>query len=273
MMTQGSSIRSRPPRSTDSASSNGASAGSSAAGHGSASGALDAIASPIAPRSREATRVALLSPKTMSLEPVNLTALQSQLPIVETFHSIQGEGTWAGTNAFFIRLGGCDVGCPWCDTKESWNAKRHPLMSLEALVAEVDQRHPRLVVITGGEPCMHDLTELTAALRSTGARLHLETSGAYPLSGQFDWITLSPKFHRLPQPEFYGQANELKVVIASIQDFVWAETQLAQVSPTVPSYLQPEWGTPAAKDWVFEYVLSHPRWQMSLQTHKFLGIR
>ena len=195
------------------------------------------------------------------------------LPVVETFHSIQGEGTWAGTSAYFIRLGGCDVGCPWCDTKQSWNPKRHPLRTIEELVAEARAANPAIVVITGGEPLMHDLSALTGQLKEAGLQTHLETSGAHPFSGTFDWVTFSPKRFKPPHASIYAQASELKVVIGDEADLAWAEQQAAQVSSIVAKLLQPEWETPGSRDCVFAYVLKHPQWRVSLQTHKFLGVQ
>jgi organic radical activating enzyme len=194
-------------------------------------------------------------------------------PIVETFHSIQGEGAWTGVNAFFIRLGGCDVGCPWCDTKQSWNAKRHPQRQVQDLAEEVQKANPAIAVITGGEPLMHDLKPLTTAIKSLGIRVHLETSGAHPFSGYFDWVTFSPKQFKPPHSSIYPQAGELKVVIAQSEDFIWAEQQASLVSSQTLKYLQPEWNTPTSKDLIFEYVLRHPQWRISLQTHKLLEIQ
>ena len=195
------------------------------------------------------------------------------LPIVETFHSIQGEGSWAGTNAYFIRLAGCDVGCPWCDTKQSWNPKRHPQREVGQLVAAAQAATPKIVVITGGEPLMHDLTAITQQLRQAGLQVHLETSGAHPFSGTFDWVTFSPKRFKPPHPSIYPQVNELKVVVADESDLVWAEQQAAQLSPTVDKRLQPEWETAGSQQIVFDYVLKNPGWRVSLQTHKFLGVQ
>ena len=194
-------------------------------------------------------------------------------PIVETFHSVQGEGYWTGVNAFFIRLGGCDVGCPWCDTKQSWNAKRHPKCSVTELEAAVKTTHPAIVVITGGEPLMHDLNPLTQALHDSGMRVHLETSGAHPLSGDFDWITLSPKKSKPPVESIYDRVQELKVVVANSSDLEWAEMQAEKVPATTFKYLQPEWNTPASGELIFNYVLAHPDWRISLQTHKFMRVR
>lgn len=194
-------------------------------------------------------------------------------PVVETFHSLQGEGYWQGASAFFIRLAGCDVGCPWCDTKESWPQKNHPAIALEDLVGQVIRAQPEIVVITGGEPLMHDLQPLTAALQGTSQSLNLETSGSHPFSGNFDWVTLSPKPFKLPHPSVYGQVSEIKVVIDRPSDFEFAEAQSAQVSPQARRYLQPQWHCPESPQWICDYVRSHPQWRLSLQTHKFLGIR
>ncbi len=193
-------------------------------------------------------------------------------PITETFHSLQGEGTWAGSNAFFIRLGGCDVHCPWCDQKETWKTQGHPRSGVESLVNEAVAANPSFVVITGGEPLLHDLVPLCQALKNRGLRLHLETSGAYPLTGQFDWITLSPKPYKPPHGDIYTQASELKIIISQPQDFLWAETEAAKVKD-IPLYLQAEWGTQNIHQSIFDYILEHPPWRLSLQTHKYLGVR
>lgn len=194
-------------------------------------------------------------------------------PIVETFHSIQGEGAHTGVSAFFIRLGGCDVACPWCDTKESWNAKRHPQRSIIELVEEVKQAQPAIAVITGGEPLLHDLTPLTEEIKQQNIPVHLETSGSHPFSGQFDWITFSPKQFLAPHPTIYPQVNELKVVITNEYDLKWAEQQSALVPPQTLKYLQPEWSTSKSRDLIFQYVLQNPQWRISLQTHKLLQVR
>jgi 7-carboxy-7-deazaguanine synthase len=194
-------------------------------------------------------------------------------PIVETFHSVQGEGAWAGVSAFFIRLGGCDVYCPWCDQKESWNAKRHPMRSPLSIAQEVKIINPAIVVITGGEPLMHDLNPLTQHLRELGLRVHLETSGAHPFSGEFDWVTFSPKRYKLPHQSIRDRVNELKVVVANTEDLQWAEQQASTIPPEAVKYLQPEWNTPESQQLIFDYVLQHPQWRISLQTHKFLGVR
>lgn len=195
------------------------------------------------------------------------------LPVVETFHSVQGEGVWAGTNAFFIRLAGCDVGCPWCDTKHSWNVRRHPQRLITDLIAEAKAANPAIVIITGGEPLMHDLSSLSNGLRAAGLRVHLETSGAYPFSGSFDWITFSPKRSKPPHESIYSLASELKVVVSEQADLSWAEDQATKIPTAAVRLLQPEWGTPDSYSLIFDYVLSHPEWRISLQTHKFTNIR
>jgi 7-carboxy-7-deazaguanine synthase len=195
------------------------------------------------------------------------------LPIVETFHSVQGEGLWTGTSAFFIRLGGCNVGCPWCDTKESWNANRHPQQTVKSLVQAAIATPSVFVVITGGEPLMHDLTSLTAELHQAGLRIHLETSGAYPLSGQFDWITLSPKRFKPVHSSLYSMVNELKIVVTDATDFDRAEDVKANVPTEAIYFLQPEWNTPESYSLITQYVLQHPEWRISLQTHKLMGVR
>lgn len=195
------------------------------------------------------------------------------LPVVETFHSVQGEGFWAGSNAFFIRLAGCDVGCPWCDTKHSWPMDKHPEHELSDLVTAAMRLNPSMVVITGGEPLMHDLTDLTFELRAVGLSVHLETSGAHPLSGQFDWITLSPKRFKPPVEAIYRHVDELKVVVGDRADIHWAELAAQKAPAKAIKILQPRWESKIGQQLVFEYVLTHPEWRVGLQTHKFLGVR
>ncbi len=205
---------------------------------------------------------------------VELDTLNSVcLPVVETFHSVQGEGTWTGVNAFFIRLGGCDVGCTWCDSKVTWNSKRHPIRSIAELTEEAASVTPAIVVVTGGEPLMHDLNPLTSLLKQAGLRSHLETSGAYPFSGNFDWVTFSPKKFKPPHESVYAHVQELKVVVVNADDLQWAEQQATLVQAKALKYLQPEWNTLSSQNLVFEYVLKHPEWRISLQTHKFLKVR
>jgi organic radical activating enzyme len=196
------------------------------------------------------------------------------LPVVETFHSVQGEGASTGVSAFFIRLAGCDVGCTWCDTKESWNPKRHQERNVAELTQEAKEKAPCIVVVTGGEPLMHDLNPLTSSLRAAGLRVHLETSGAYPFSGCFDWVTLSPKTTKPPHESVYPHVSELKVVVVNSRDLEWAQQQAAKVPTSALKYLQPEWNTHvASQSLIVEYIKQHPEWRLSLQTHKFLGVR
>ncbi|RMF20581.1 MAG: 7-carboxy-7-deazaguanine synthase QueE, partial [Cyanobacteria bacterium J083] len=150
-------------------------------------------------------------------------------PVVETFHSVQGEGYWTGVNAFFIRLGGCDVHCPWCDQKETWSSKGYPLVKSVELAHIAEASNCAIVIITGGEPLLHDLLPLTTSLKNLGLRIHLETSGAHPLRGEFDWLTFSPKPYRAPQQSVISQADELKVVIQKPEDIIWAETQAKNI--------------------------------------------
>ncbi len=197
-------------------------------------------------------------------------------PVVEIFHSVQGEGAWAGVNAVFIRLGGCDVHCSFCDTKESWNANLHPLQSIDDIAQTVGRIKPAIAVITGGEPLMHNLDPLTATIGLITKKqipIHLETSGAHPKSGNFDWVTLSPKQFKPPHASVYGQVQELKIVVSNPNDLQWAELQSTRVSSDTLRYLQPEWGNPQAQALTLDYILAHPQWRMSLQTHKYLGVR
>lgn len=194
-------------------------------------------------------------------------------PVMEHFYTLQGEGYHTGRAAYFIRLGGCDVGCVWCDVKESWDATKHPLMRVDEIAALVGQNPGSIAVITGGEPCMHDLTELCNALHGAGVKTHIETSGAHPLSGSLDWITLSPKKFKAPLDECLAQASELKVVIYHKSDMEWAEQHAAKVSPQCRLYLQPEWSKrEAITPLIIEYIKQHPQWQLSLQTHKYINI-
>ena len=195
------------------------------------------------------------------------------LPVMEHFYTIQGEGFHQGRAAYFIRLGGCDVGCVWCDVKDSWDAGRHPLRAIEELVSEIKQYPVKIAVVTGGEPLMHDLGELTQQLQAAGLRTHMETSGSSPLSGSWDWITLSPKKFKAPLPEVVPFANELKVVVFHQSDFAWAEQWASQVSPSCKLYLQPEWSKAATvTPWIIEYVKVHPQWQLCLQIHKYIQV-
>lgn len=195
------------------------------------------------------------------------------LPVMEHFYTLQGEGFHWGKAAYFIRLGGCDVGCVWCDVKESWDAEKHPKVSVDFLLEEIKKTPTEIVVITGGEPLLHDLTELTAALKAAGLRTHIETSGSSPFSGQLDWITLSPKKFKAPLPQNLPHANELKIVVFNKSDFLWAEQWAAQVSPNCKLYLQPEWDKAAQiTPLIVDYIKAHPQWQLSLQTHKYIQV-
>jgi radical SAM domain protein len=195
------------------------------------------------------------------------------LPLMEAFYSLQGEGFYKGTAAYFIRLGGCDVGCHWCDVKESWAAEAHPLVPVDTIVTDA-LAHSKTMIITGGEPLMWNLDLLTEKLRAAGARTHIETSGAHPLSGTFDWICLSPKKIKRPVADVLQKANELKMVIYNNNDFLFAEEMAAQVSPDCLLYLQPEWSKRAvAMPKIVDYVMTHPQWKASLQMHKYLDIR
>nr|WP_314289579.1 7-carboxy-7-deazaguanine synthase QueE [uncultured Capnocytophaga sp.] len=195
------------------------------------------------------------------------------LPLMEAFYTLQGEGFYKGTAAYFIRLGGCDVGCHWCDVKESWAAEAHPLVPVDTIVAEA-LAHSKIIIITGGEPLMWNLTLLTEKLRAGGARTHIETSGAHPLSGSWDWICLSPKKIKRPVGDVLQKANELKMVIYNNHDFIFAEEMASQVSPECLLYLQPEWSKRAEiMPKIVDYVMAHPLWKASLQMHKYLDIR
>lgn len=195
------------------------------------------------------------------------------LPLMEAFYSLQGEGFYKGTAAYFIRLGGCDVGCHWCDVKESWAAEAHPLVPVDTIVTDA-LAHSKTMIVTGGEPLMWNLDLLTEKLRAAGARTHIETSGAHPLSGTFDWICLSPKKIKRPVGDVLQKANELKMVIYNNNDFLFAEEMAAQVSPDCLLYLQPEWSKRnKVIPKIVDYVMAHPQWKASLQMHKYLDIR
>jgi organic radical activating enzyme len=192
---------------------------------------------------------------------------------MEHFYTLQGEGAYSGQAAYFIRLGGCDVGCVWCDVKESWDASVHPHMTITEMVATAAQYPGRIVVITGGEPSMHDLAPLTEAFKAAGFRTHIETSASSPLSGILDWVTLSPKKFKAPLAENMHWAHELKIIVFNKSDFKWAEDYAAQVSPECKLYLQPEWDKrDQVTPMIIEYIQQHPQWQLSLQTHKYLNI-
>lgn len=192
---------------------------------------------------------------------------------MEHFYTLQGEGQHQGRAAYFVRLGGCDVGCVWCDVKESWDASMHPFMSVTEISNLIKQTPAEIVVITGGEPLMHDLTALTHQLQLQGLRTHIETSGSSPLSGKWDCITLSPKKFKEPLPETLPFANELKVVIFNKSDFTWAEKFAARVTPQCKLYLQPEWSKASlVTPLIIDYIKAHPKWQLSLQIHKYINV-
>ncbi len=195
------------------------------------------------------------------------------LPLMEEFYTIQGEGFNTGKAAYFIRLGGCDVGCHWCDVKESWNAAVHPLTKTSDIAARASSYPGKAVVVTGGEPLMYNLDYLTKLLKEKNMLTFIETSGTYPLSGDWDWICLSPKKFKAPKPEIAPLANELKVIVFNKSDFAWAEKHTQMVGSNCKLYLQPEWGK--AKELIpliIDYVKANPKWEISLQTHKYLNI-
>lgn len=197
----------------------------------------------------------------------------SQLPVMEAFYTLQGEGAHQGRAAYFIRLGGCDVGCVWCDVKDSWDASKHPVISVEEIVAKASSYPGRLAVITGGEPLLHNLDSLTEALHAAGFETNMETSGSSPLSGHWDWICLSPKKFKAPLPEVVEKANELKVVIFNKHDFKWAEEYASQIPDTCQLFLQPEWEKASEMTpLILDYIKENPKWCLSLQVHKYLNI-
>ena len=194
------------------------------------------------------------------------------LPLMEEFYTIQGEGYHKGTAAYFVRIGGCDVGCHWCDVKESWNAQLHPPTATKKIV-ENAVKFSNTIVVTGGEPLTWDMTELTKQLKEKGLQIHIETSGAYKLTGIWDWICLSPKKMKLPTAEVYDKANELKVIVYNKDDLRFAEAQAAKVNKDCILYLQPEWSKrETIVPEIVDYVMQHPKWKVSLQTHKYLNI-
>lgn len=199
--------------------------------------------------------------------------IADKIPIMEMFYTIQGEGFHTGRAAYFIRTGGCDVGCVWCDVKESWDANAHSPLGVEEIVAEVIKSKTDFVVITGGEPTMYDLTALTSSLKKIGIEIALETSGAYPIQGHFDWICLSPKKFKMPLETNYKLANELKMIIFNKSDFDWADELKNKVTKTCKLYVQTEWDkSEKMLPLIINYVKDNWEWKISLQTHKFLNI-
>jgi organic radical activating enzyme len=208
----------------------------------------------------------------MKKEVQKLVDKGTMLPLMEEFYTIQGEGFHKGTAAYFIRVGGCDVGCHWCDVKESWNAALHPPTAIETIVDNA-AKYSKTIVITGGEPLTWDMGPLTGMLKKRGMQTHIETSGAYRLTGVWDWICLSPKKMKLPTEEIYKVANELKVIVFNKDDFRFAEEQAAKVNKDCILYLQPEWSKREKMiPLIVDFVMQNPQWKVSLQTHKYLNI-
>jgi len=208
----------------------------------------------------------------MDSDTKNLVDKGEMLPLMESFYTIQGEGFHKGAAAYFIRLGGCDVGCHWCDVKESWDALLHP-PTLTTEIVENTKQFSDTVVVTGGEPLMWDMSILTKLLKEKNKSVHIETSGAYDLSGNWDWICLSPKKRKLPKNEIYQVANELKMIIYNKSDFEFAEREAAKVNQKCVLFLQPEWSKrDLVMPLIVDYVMQNPKWKVSLQTHKYLNI-
>ena len=202
-----------------------------------------------------------------------LTDISQKLPVMEAFYTIQGEGFHTGKAAYFIRLGGCDVGCVWCDVKESWDASVHPQLSLEQIVEEAKVFPGRMAVITGGEPLMYDMGPLTRQLKAEGFQTNVETSGAYPMSGEWDWVCFSPKKFKEAHESIFPLANELKVIVYHKSDFAFAEKYAALVNEDCQLLLQPEWDKQEQMlPLIIEYVKTNPQWKISLQTHKWMGV-
>ncbi len=202
------------------------------------------------------------------------TILQTdQLPIMESFLTLQGEGHHTGKLAYFIRLGGCDVGCVWCDVKESWDATDHPLVSISSISKGAKDSKAEIAVVTGGEPLMYNLDALTHELHLSGLKTHIETSGVYPLSGNWDWVCFSPKKFKDPQDEFYQKCDELKVIVYNKSDLKWAEDHAQKMQSEALLYLQPEWSKRDAMiPLIIDYIKENPKWQISLQAHKYMNI-
>ena len=197
----------------------------------------------------------------------------TQYPVMEMFYSLQGEGYHQGRAAYFIRLAGCDVGCVWCDVKESWDASKHPVLSIEEIVSSALAHPGRLAIITGGEPLLYNLDALTTALKKAGFEINMETSGSSPMSGKWDWVCLSPKKFKAPLTESIAAASELKVVIFNKHDFEWAETYAKQVPASCKLYLQPEWDKAnEMMPLIIDYVKTHPKWELSAQLHKYIQV-
>ena len=199
--------------------------------------------------------------------------LNPALPLMEDFYTIQGEGFYQGSAAYFIRLGGCEVRCVWCDVKDSWDIDAHPKVDVKEIARKAKASGSKIVVVTGGEPSMHNLASLTQELKLAGLRTHIETSGAYPLTGQWDWVCFSPKKFKPPHLSVPEKANELKVVIFHKTDFAWAEDFAKQVGAACELYLQPEWSKEKEiLPLIIDYVKRHPQWKISLQVHKYMDV-
>ncbi len=199
--------------------------------------------------------------------------LLEKLPLMEAFYSIQGEGFHQGAPAYFIRLAGCDVGCHWCDVKESWSRSDHPTISVDKIISEAAAQPTDKVIVTGGEPLMHDLAYLSDQLYDCNKLRHLETSGTHPLSGEWDWVCLSPKKFKAPLPEIYKKAHELKVVIYNKSDFDWAESFVPELNSDCQLFLQPEWSKcDEIMPLLIDYVKRDPKWSISLQIHKYMDV-
>ena len=211
----------------------------------------------------------------MEKQPPHKTLLEQglELPLMEEFYTIQGEGYHSGKPAYFIRVGGCDVGCHWCDVKESWDAALHPLTNTDVIVANACKYPGKAVVVTGGEPSMYNLQYITDQLKKNGIKTFIETSGAYLLTGSWNWVCLSPKKTSVPLPENYAKAHELKIIVYNKNDFDWAEKNANLVNKTCKLFLQPEWSkTKEMMPLIVDYVMAHPKWNVSLQTHKYMNI-
>jgi organic radical activating enzyme len=204
---------------------------------------------------------------------MQIDEISEKLPLMEAFYTLQGEGFYSGHAAYFIRLGGCDVGCVWCDVKESWDADLHPRIDIDEIIENASKFPKSIAVITGGEPLMYNLNNLTNKLKLAGFKTNIETSGVHPITGYWDWICFSPKKFKKPNQEIFKKANELKIIVYNKSDFDFAEKYAALVSSDCELFLQPEWEkkekmTPL----IIDYIKGNPKWKMSLQTHKYLNI-
>lgn len=203
----------------------------------------------------------------------DITVEEATIPLMENFYTIQGEGYHTGKAAYFIRTAGCDVNCWWCDVPESWEEADHPVAKIDEIVASAKASGAPFAVITGGEPLLHDLNPLTTKLKKAGLDVHIETSGSSPLSGQLDWVTLSPKRFKEPLDEVYTYVDELKVVVLTNKDLEWAEENAAKCPENTHLLLQPEWSRDSSRELIVDYVKGNPQWGISIQTHKHLGVR